>query len=446
MQLNKKLYDEIKSNVVGVGVPDDPKIIQKHTNNLKSNVPTSNIKFPTSNTAITLVALVITIIVLLILAGVTLSMVMGESGIFGKANSAKEQTQLKTAEDTIKLAVLDNRTLRETGDASALSNKNLKVSIAEKLRDLGYNVAEDNNIVTYYEDKTIKIEDYLGKEDNQGGITAQEIKDNPELYYGKEVDYTSANGQNDWKIFHSDGTNIYLITGNYVKVTKQDDERNIIIDTNKINPNTKMQIAKGGKEYRVNWSSSKLPSFNIDSTDILDNVFNIFKIKKEIYNINNYKENLNSKCVSSLLNTSNWEQYIDSSKGSGQYAIGGPTVELWMDSWNNRYKKTGIELYCNASNENGYFVGLDSEPTENSISFDNNEVKSDKLYFNALKKDGDDYLNFYWIASNSASSTSKIFRATHYSSISDAFIEGWGNITGGLRPIVCLQSNVTLKE
>lgn len=44
---------------------------------------------------ITLVALVITIIVLLILAGVTLSMVMGDSGIFGKANSAKQNYQMQ---------------------------------------------------------------------------------------------------------------------------------------------------------------------------------------------------------------------------------------------------------------------------------------------------------------------------------------------------------------
>ena len=86
-------------DVVGVGVPDDPKIIQKHTNNLTSNVPTSN-------TAITLVALVITIIVLLILAGVTLNMVMGESGIFGKANNAKEKTAYANAQEKIKLAVM----------------------------------------------------------------------------------------------------------------------------------------------------------------------------------------------------------------------------------------------------------------------------------------------------------------------------------------------------
>ena len=46
-----------------------------------------------SNAAITLIALIITIIVLLILAGVTLNMVMGENGLFGKANNAKNKTE-----------------------------------------------------------------------------------------------------------------------------------------------------------------------------------------------------------------------------------------------------------------------------------------------------------------------------------------------------------------
>ena len=52
-----------------------------------------------SNSAITLIALIITIIVLLILAGVTLSMVMGESGIFSKANNASEQTKISNAKE-----------------------------------------------------------------------------------------------------------------------------------------------------------------------------------------------------------------------------------------------------------------------------------------------------------------------------------------------------------
>ena len=113
---------------------------------------------------ITLVALVITIIVLLILAGVTLAMVMGDSGIFGKANSAKEKTQLSNAEETIRLEVLENKVKSETGDAEALTNDKLKEKIAKKLTEQGYTVAEDNNTVTYYEDKTINIEDYLEKE------------------------------------------------------------------------------------------------------------------------------------------------------------------------------------------------------------------------------------------------------------------------------------------
>ena len=62
----------------------------------------------TYNNAITLIALIITIIVLLILAGVTINMVIGESGIFGKANNASEQTKIANAEEIIKTAVLEN--------------------------------------------------------------------------------------------------------------------------------------------------------------------------------------------------------------------------------------------------------------------------------------------------------------------------------------------------
>lgn len=56
---------------------------------------------------VTLVALVITIIVLLILAGITLAMVMGDSGIFGKANTAKINTAISDAKDAVSLAILE---------------------------------------------------------------------------------------------------------------------------------------------------------------------------------------------------------------------------------------------------------------------------------------------------------------------------------------------------
>ena len=51
---------------------------------------------------ITLIALVVTIIVLIILAGVSISLVLGENGIVNKAKKAKENTELaKTEEETM---------------------------------------------------------------------------------------------------------------------------------------------------------------------------------------------------------------------------------------------------------------------------------------------------------------------------------------------------------
>ena len=57
---------------------------------------------------ITLVALVITIIVLLILAGVTISMVVGDNGIITKAQQAKQNMANATAEEEIALQEMAN--------------------------------------------------------------------------------------------------------------------------------------------------------------------------------------------------------------------------------------------------------------------------------------------------------------------------------------------------
>ena len=52
---------------------------------------------------ITLIALVITIIVLLILAGVSISMLIGENGILKQASDAKVMTNLSKVDEAIKL-------------------------------------------------------------------------------------------------------------------------------------------------------------------------------------------------------------------------------------------------------------------------------------------------------------------------------------------------------
>ena len=88
---------------------------------------------------ITLIALVITIIVLLILAGVSIAMLTGQNGILTQAQKSKSTTELKSAEEKVKLAIMAARSQSETGalDADKL--------IAEITNNYGGTASKTNN-------------------------------------------------------------------------------------------------------------------------------------------------------------------------------------------------------------------------------------------------------------------------------------------------------------
>ena len=424
-----KTFEKFKSNAVGVGVLDDPLVEQKHINKITSNNQTSNIKNPMSNAAITLIALIITIIVLLILAGVTLNMVMGESGLFGKANSAKEQTQKSTAEETIKLAVLENSAKDAAGE-TALNETELKVEISKKLKELGYTVAEDNNTVTYYGDKTINIEDYFEKDtEKTTGIAAKDVQKHPDWYYGKKVtNYESKNGQNDWRIFYSDGTHIFLITGDYIDTTA----------TDRVNTTATGMTTSG---YSAYWES--VPEFQtVDSTVLT-------RFKATEYNVNDHKNNPNSKCVSTLLNDNNWTNYLDeeiNGKRNAEYAIGSPTIEMWMDSWNNLYENVEGKLHWKASTDTsypGYYVGTDVDLTDynyiDSSIMSKKEGYNNKLYYSHTEEYNGTY--GYWITSPSANGSYNLINVNCSGYVGTC---GYNDIHLGLRPVVSLKYETTV--
>ena len=99
------------------------------------DICTNASNFGVQNSAVTLIALIITIIVLLILAGVTLNMVMGENGIFGKANNAKDKTEVAQYEEELRICVLelqaDAATNGETFNMETIKNK-----FVEKVKEL----------------------------------------------------------------------------------------------------------------------------------------------------------------------------------------------------------------------------------------------------------------------------------------------------------------------
>ena len=114
---------------------------QKHKRKLMSNTVGDAISMRPEG--ITLMALVITIIVLLILAGVALNMIMGENGIFSKANKAKEETEYSQELDSLKLAILEAKAENTEASYKELldvlkNDKNYKyiIQLEKKLADI----------------------------------------------------------------------------------------------------------------------------------------------------------------------------------------------------------------------------------------------------------------------------------------------------------------------
>ena len=104
------------------------------------------------NKGITLIALVITIIILLILAGITISQLIG-SGLFGKAEVAKQRTRYATAKEIIDLKLMEIQT-----DCISKGEEYNIVKIAEEMEK-----AENIEIEKYYNKETATIKEGVEK-------------------------------------------------------------------------------------------------------------------------------------------------------------------------------------------------------------------------------------------------------------------------------------------
>ena len=612
-QNNIETFEKHKSNAVGVGVLDDPQIEQKHINKITSNLPTSNIKFPTSNSAITLIALIITIIVLLILAGVTLNMVMGENGLFGKANNAKNKTEVAQYEEELRLCVLELQTDAAT-NGTTFNMETIKNKFVEKVKELentteiefpttesetrldgiykGYEFYIDDKYAAHIGDKatgitlttsldprgwtnqnvtatiTIKSNNGIKKvepdegskngneyiitkeniaentsfkytvTDGQGNtqtktveintidknapadftitaentaeglkitgdttdaesgidkyeyyvkttdsdytkydsnpitglasgtysvyaiaydkagnkkkstntvenvktstlysnVTAAMVASDPAKYYGLKVtNYTSRNGQSDWRIFYSDweekskqqntnnptDTHIFLITGEYINTE----------ETDRISSETGMTTLG----YCAYWRTD--PAFQtVDSATLT-------RFKATEYELQSKNEN--SKCVSTLLNDNNWTKYLDeetNGKRKAEKAIGSPTVEMWMDSWNARYPEDKVYRKAGTNPRyQGYFIGTNPDPT---VSYTiSSSVMSAKDGYNNKLYYPQNGANGYWLASTSAADSDRMI---------DVYCDGRVDYdmrtasSLGVRPVVCLGTEITV--
>ena len=445
----------------------------KKRNELINIEDTLHLKTRKEQKGITLIALVITVIVLLILAGVTIATLLGDNGIITRATTAKEKTQEGNVKEQVMLDILEEQMKNEGGNISAEKLKEIlekyfdKVPEASeletKLKEEGFKLKSRQE----YGGQEIELGDIYNGDFEKGAITAEQL--DSELQQSTKVQYVTNygididgddNAEDDWEIFYIEdykgedeakegnqpttGKRIFLIASDYVR--QDTEELKTAIGSDKAN----MSSGSGTSEdYVKYWSNSltyhcTLPNEDGENGKKACTFPNLFEFSN--YDIKSNNSKINSKCASSLLCTGNWSSFVKSSYAD--YATGGPSVEMWVDSWNKRHGSEKQLYYSNKEKNNstsGYYIGTNTEPTTTYVSGLNN---SDPLYFPHKENTGDfdndktdEYCYGYWLASPSALGSDYVM---YVGSIGNASRDNYNSPAYGVRPVVCLKSDVKL--
>ena len=358
---------------------------------------------------ITLIALVITIIVLLILAGVTIATLTGDNGILNQAGKAKDKTTEAESIERVQVEVAGSYGLDGTIDKDQL-NKNLG-NIA------GLKIGESNfggeNIVKELP-ATVTLNGYDIGIDANGGVEKipeiiAKIRANPQAYYGKKVtNYKASDSDtNTYRIFYVDKDNyfkdgyntIYLkadYTGGGSCSTSYDASQTLI---KRMNP---LWATKG------NTVAAKTTTIS----------------------------NENEQAAAWLCDPSKWTAYCDTDKAN--YAIGGPSVEMYVKSYNQTHGDNALGCQYQTNDAPGYGYKVNGT-IQNSGWHTNSDTLDYSMTYKSMycgqngKRTGS-----WWLASPSA-----------HSSISVCDVGGsnarlYGNnyyYDDGVSPLVSLKSS-----
>ena len=186
-----------------------------------------------------------------------------------------------------------------------------------------------NNEISKIEKEEILIDYFVD-------LDAKTIAEKPQTYYGKTViDYQAKNGWNGWQIFHSDGTNIYLTTNNYLtKEYVPYSVKNGEVTQNKPNVDGKyrflfnpiMNDYTGASDITKNNPAYKWLDMYLDKYPTSD------------------EEVPSMKAVSYLMDTTAWNEFTDN-EDKAEYAIGAPTIQLYLESYNMGYPNSQFKTY-----------------------------------------------------------------------------------------------------
>ena len=407
-------------------------------------------------------------------AGTTISNLSNGDIVYARINNNGTYTDEETLE--IKDTILPEEFTITTSD---ITYEGVKLTgttqdLQTGIKDYTYVAASGDTIVKEIKNQTVTSYEITGLSaeteyvvymlayDNAGNVrksnevTVTTTKIPTKAILGEYIDYPidlngDGNTTNDWMIFYkADGEaegeqaggayaenvgDYYIIAADYLKNTDS-----------RLKLSQMGTITKDGA-YNIYWANpSAIPatvqvtgteSRNVNGRINTSTTINKLFMQNKFGALNS---NENSRAVSALINTANWDGYVNTSYAD--YAIGAPTLEMWVASWNAAYGDK-LKLYTN-KNSNGYYVGTGSNSTTSYNQYITSVTNWQKntLYF----PHGDSAVDRCfgsWLASPSAASTD-ILMDVRYDVFMDYYYYSHSNVCA--RPLVHLKSGIQLEK
>ena len=440
---------------------------QKRTNLKKLNLKNKN--------AITLIALVVTIVVLLILAGVTISLLLDENGIIAKSKDARNANRAGTIRDEISLWEAD-KVASENGAGSHESMDAFLTRLKtrglindediQKIKDtrelqVGKEIikfpSDAKTLVQAFKDEEIKVGDYLNYNDYVDETKTCTTTTNENGWADQK--YT-ATKDTYWQVLGLDetGERLMLISQSPIKKEmKQKDQTGQEVGRAKIRlasiENAVKLGASSGGSSTIDWETTpylvlKGAYSYVNCKQILNNISGIYSTSL------GKAESLTAEEINRLIGVTvdytNKKVYANSDPNTN--------IDKWGVLGNQyTYKETDYTPESYINNKTNATAGTQTDPATAYYYQWGNLTIEDTLktiLFNGTTRDAN-FAKSYWLASPAVNAYSGVayfgpgvvfdgsvgagnglFRSNGY----------WYAYSFGVRPVVYLESNITVED
>ena len=440
---------------------------QKRTNLKKLNLKNKN--------AITLIALVVTIVVLLILAGVTISLLLDENGIIAKSKDARNANRAGTIRDEISLWEAD-KVASENGAGSHESMDAFLTRLKtrglindediQKIKDtrelqVGKEIikfpSDAKTLVQAFKDEEIKVGDYLNYNDYVDETKTCTTTTNENGWADQK--YT-ATKDTYWQVLGLDetGERLMLISQSPIKKEmKQKDQTGQEVGRAKIRlasiENAVKLGASSGGSSTIDWETTpylvlKGAYSYVNCKQILNNISGIYSTSL------GKAESLTAEEINRLIGVTvdytNKKVYANSDPNTN--------IDKWGVLGNQyTYKETDYTPESYINNKTNATAGTQTDPATAYYYQWGNLTIEDTLktiLFNGTTRDAN-FAKSYWLASPAvyADSGDATFGP---GGVDDGVVGAGGGLfdscgywdanSFGVRPVVYLESNITVED